>query len=281
VNNSYSRDQGRAKIYKRNEQGLFDLKVNLGIIESNIELTEKNQQELISGDFTYTEKSNRFFHPLQHIPSKIRAGLFAEYGYSYNFDIKCAAPTLICQYARKLGMIEPTPAIDAYLLDRSSIRQNIAQDVGITPEDVKFLINAVLQGARISHYTESSIFNKLGCNHNIISQLQSNSYICLFQEEVKTCWSYIKADITPEYITDIRGRVRTKPLYARDKARIYRELEQQVMGEISSYLKKRKIVMFKEHDGWRTRQMIDVRELASHVRINAGYLIDIDWEVQL
>jgi hypothetical protein len=283
INPIYSKEFKKCKTYIRNKDGIKDLKINLGLSQQAElgKLTEQYQEELTTGLFVYKDCADRQYHRLQFIPSDQRAPLLAKFGYSYNYDIKCAAPTLISQYAGKLGLIDPTPTIDAYLTDRTAIRQLIAKETGITEDQVKFVINAVLHGARLSHYLGGSIIEYFKRNHMIIDRLKANKCLNDLINEFKLCWQVIEYSKPLEYIQLSNGRMRKKLFGSRSKAEIYRQLEKEVMGEISSYLKKKKIVMFKEHDGFRTREIFDVRDLERYVRTNTGYVIDIDYITSL
>lgn len=275
----YSMNNGKCKKYIRNEQGFEELKRFLGQKTVQPLITPAEHQQLVTGNFVYDKKANRSMHPLQNMKSSDRRIFFAEYGYIYDYDIRCAAPTLLSQYARKQGMTEPTPCLDLYIADRTSVRMDISKDTGLTTDQVKFVINAILQGAKISHYTDSAIFKELGRSHHFIDKLKQNQFISDLREEIKIMWSYIKQTITPEYITDKNGKMRRKPLSGRDKSEIYRQIEEEVMREVMRYMKKTncQIRSFSEHDGWRSDKMIDIDELRSYVKSNTGYLIGIDW----
>lgn len=278
-NSTWSIEQHRCKIYRQNSQGLMALKENLGITDPTpAAVTASEREELTSGQFLYQEKSLREYHSLQNIPTPKRQQLLAEYGYIYNYDICCAAPTLITQYARRLGMLVATPALDLYIQDRTLIRNQLAQTYGISQNQAKFLINALLQGARLSHYAEGKIFCELGYNHRLIDQLQQDQYLTQLRQDIKACWHIIGYHVDRQYICDSRGRTRRRPLTGRDKSGVYRSLEQQVMKVVERYIKKNHIKMFKEHDGWRCHHMLDLNELQSYVKSHTGYVIVIDWK---
>jgi hypothetical protein len=39
------------------------------------------------------------------------------------------------------------------------------------------------------------------------------------------------------------------------------------------------ILVFFEHDGWRTNKMYDLNELRSYIKRTTGYVIEIDWSI--
>ena len=70
-----------------------------------------------------------------------------------------------------------------------------------------------------------------------------------------------------------------KQISGRQKARLYRELEEQVMTVIEKYLKRTCNPHLLEHDGWTCKQVIDPIEIRTLVRTKTGYVIDVDMEI--
>ena len=275
VDNHFNYKTGKCKTYKRNQDGFLSLK---NLMNGSI-VTPKQQTELDTGQFEYVEKSNRLWNPLQNLPNRIKRPLFAKNGYNYNYDIQCAAPRLILQYARKCGLNKPTPHMDLYLQDRKFVRDEIAKQTGLTTDEVKFVINAILQGAYITHKYDTSIINHLGGRHLLIDKLKQNEFINNLKEEIKLIWSFIKPHRTQRTITNKNGLSVKLRLTPKDKSEIYRELEELVLKEIQRYLVRTNNRGLLEHDGWTCMNAIDMNELRSLVRSNTGYEIEIDWTI--
>ena len=62
------------------------------------------ENELAALQFNYDDKSDRLWHPIQSIRREYKEPILAERGLRYQYDIQCAAPTLIHQYAQQLDM---------------------------------------------------------------------------------------------------------------------------------------------------------------------------------
>jgi hypothetical protein len=259
---------GKCKQYTRNYDGWSELKRLINGTPSVRTITPRQQAQLDSAQFEYTEKSNRYFNPLQNLPKRVKRTTFKQAGFNYNYDIICAAPRLLLQYARKCGLNKPTPILDAYVADANSLRIQIANETGLTPKEVKLVVNAILQGAPITHRYNSSILLELNNRHLLINNLQTNSSIIKLRTEISSLWKSIKLH------RDIKER-----LNVRVKSSIYRELEQDVLKSIERYLKKTSNHYFKEHDGWMCKMIIDETELRSYVRSMTGYSIETTCEI--
>lgn len=266
----YNMASGKCKQYVRNVVGCHDLYQQVyGTASTPTSITDQQHAQLTTGEFVYTEKANRYFNDIQQLPKRIKRPMLASSGYNYGYDINCCAPTLLLQYARNTcGFDALTPVLDQYILDRQSIRRQIALETDLTENQVKFVINAMLHGAPISHKTDSSIFVHIK-NHMAIDKLKTNSYIQGIKEEIRLMWRSIKPYITS---TSLR-------LSGRDKAKLYRELEQQVILVIKRYLRKTHNKGLLEHDGWTCQKAIDETELRSYVRSHTGYVIKLDWDI--
>lgn len=309
VNNHYSKERGICKQYKLNSLGVSFLKekldnstemnwfeyfntysnhthIHYSVLQVKEEhadaLLAQHANELETGEFEMDSKSNREFHPIQNIPSFIRAVKMAQAGYKYNYDIQSCAPTLILQHAKMNGLTEETPVIDYLLANRKEFRLAIASSCQITEKQTKQIINGLFQGAVISHYAHTRILkDTLNGNHNQINLLQQEPLIQQLTKEIKLCWGYIAKTMTRSMRTDKNGRVSKKPISGREKCAKYRELEEEIRKVIVRYLKKTKNKTFTEHDGWKCERVIDLVELRSLVKSITGYLIEIEYECAL
>jgi hypothetical protein len=268
VDPHYNHLTGKCKKYRRNYDGWAEVKQLLNGFNSIRVLPPEQQVQLDTAQFEYTEKSNRYFNPLQNLPKQIKRTTFKQSGFNYNYDIICAAPRLLLQYARRCGMTKATPTLDAYINDAAVLRTQIANATGLTPKEVKFVVNAILQGAPITHRYNSSILAHLNNRHLLINNLQTNTDMIKLRTEISSLWKSIKLH------RDIKERLSPKV-----KSSIYRELEQEVLKSIERYLKKNNNHYFKEHDGWMCKMIIDDTELRSYVRSMTGYSIEITCEI--
>jgi hypothetical protein len=150
------------------------------------------RQQLGELKFTYTDKSQRLWHPLQNVRRGPKKSALARAGLKYQYDIICAAPRLIQQLARGQGEDAAMPYLDVYLTDRSAIRSKLAQEADVDPETVKRLVNALLCGAHISKKSTTSIYALLDGDVARIEFFRQHPFISGLRKDFKCCWDMIK-----------------------------------------------------------------------------------------
>jgi hypothetical protein len=261
------------KKYVRNESALATLRSNIGL--SQVKLTAELEQQLDTGDFVMTEKSDRFHNPLQYIPQKIRDSLLNNHGFRHKYDIECAAPTLLYQYAKKLatqnGKWLELSYIESYLNDRTSVRNELSIKHNISTSIVKQLLTGLFQGAHLSLNHNTRIFHLLNGNYALIRSLKNDPYMIELVKEIKSMWKVI----TP----NMKQQLNKKRIIGRDKAAKYRELEKEVMSIIKRELKRTKNKFLEIHDGWCCKEVCDITYLRDCVRSSTGYVIKLDWVI--
>lgn len=261
----YNMNTGQCKTYQRNITGVQELKLLLGITTEQPALPQKLMDQIATGEFEYEEKSNRTYNPIQCIPRDIRGPLLANHGYRYNYDIEAAAPTLLLQRAQQVNANFAAPALTNYINNRAQVRDQIALDCIIKPDDVKFVVNALLNGGVISQYRENKILIQLNYDYAAIRRLQHHDLMTGIRQDISAMWRILK----PTFGVSRR-------LTGRDKAGLYRELESQCARVIKRALRKNKIRVFWEHDGWRSNQSVDTAQLVREVKRQTGFVIRLD-----
>lgn len=283
VDSHYSMQAGVCKKYLLNKSNADELAKKIGLRTATLttNIITRYEDELETGNFKYNKTSNRQYHPIQNLPKAIKTQAMQKYGYNYNYDVVCCAPTLITQYARKLGLKTATPNIDLYISNRTQIRELLAQSYSMPERAVKTAITALFQGAFLSFNKETRIYQELEGNTRYIQCLKDDSFVTELRNEIKTVWSQISPTLPRQYSDKKKKNseeFKLKRVSGRQKAQLYRELEEEIMKEIEKYLKRNNHIYLLEHDGWRSRDMIDPIEVRDLVRTKTGYLIDIDWE---
>lgn len=266
----------KCKKYVLNSAGVAELRSLINSSSLPI-LTAQQQQELVSGNFEYKLSNDRFYNSLQNLRREVRQPLLAQHGKPYHYDIVCAAPTLILQYAVNCGLTKSTPALDRYIHNRQEVRKELSQALELPPDTVKRIIHALLHGSSVSCSYMSAIWDYVEHDPARIAWLQQDQYFCELSSDIRECWSAIKASMPVRTITDVHGRVRSKRLSGRDKSQVYRSLERQVMDSVYKFLKKEKNKFFKEHDGFTCENLIDQNSLRTYVRNQTGYVVDFDY----
>ncbi len=277
VADPYYNQHTRACIrYRLNTEGVLKIKQLAGLAEfvPDVELVVLDQ--LATGEFEYETKSNRLFNPIQFYNREVRGRLLNNHGYRYNYDIEAAAPTLLLQQAQRRNPDFVAAALQQYIANRSLARQQIARACEITEDQVKFVINAVLQGAPVSCFRDSRIFNELNCNYDAVRRLQNNTALKEMQKDIRLMWQILKQDFPVRMTTDRLGRTRSAKLSGRDKSGYYRQLESEVGRVIRRHLKRNSVRCLWLHDGWCCDRVVDTPALITEVRQQTGFVIQLD-----
>lgn len=267
----------RCKKYVLNYNGVKELKSLLGNSTVKPIISQEQQLQLVTGEFDYKLSNDRFYNSLQNLRREVRIPLLAEHGKPYQYDIVCAAPSLILQYAIKCGLTKSTPALDRYIHNRQEVRDELAQALELTPDTVKRLIHALLHGSSVSCSYMSAIWDYVEQDPARIAWLKQDPYFTQLHNDIKQCWQSIKQALPQRTQTDKNGKVSSKRLNGRDKSSVYRSLERQVMDAVYKFLKLDKNKFFKEHDGFTCEHLIDQTSLRRYVKQETGYVVDFDY----
>lgn len=261
---------GQCKKYSRNKKGINFIKQQLDVDFVPVEIPEEITESLATGEFQYQEKGNREYHPLQNLPKRIKKPLLSASGYRHEYDIQCCAQTLLLQHAKKLGMTSPTPFLDQYIDDRTSVRNQLAKELELDTITIKKILTAILNGGSISVWHENQIFSYVNHNRLMIYQLQENQYIQGYQKEIREMWKVIRKT---------QSLRKGERFNSKMKSEIYRELEESVRVVIKRYLREHKNMAFIEHDGWTCQRAVDIDQLVYEVKRQTGFVIALDWTI--
>lgn len=278
VDPHFNMNTGLCKKYRLRASALNNLKQQLGI-ETTYQLAPQLLDTIQTGDFDYVEKSDRWYSEAQFIPSKIRGDLLANAGYRYKYDIKAAAPTVLLQRAQQVNHNFQAPALTAYIQDRTAIRNRIAQEATVTVEQVKTVLNALLQGSFLSTWGNNKLYCVLNQDYDVVQRLKSSATLTAIRSDIRNLWQCLRDEFPVEYTTDKNSRQRRRKLSGRTKSAYYRKFERQIATVIQRSLRKQHSRFLWIHDGWQSDQMTDIVDLQSQVRRKTGFLIDIDWEI--
>lgn len=256
---------GKCKRYRRCVEGYAALENILGT--EAVSLTATQQQELASGEFEYVEKSDRLYNPLQMLPRRRRDRVMYEQGYRYDYDIRCAAATLLTQQAQQSDPSLSLPHCEYYLNNRDLVREELSIALNIPTDKIKTILTALFQGAQLGLNPHTRIYQLLNANTSKIQQVKSNQFITSLRSEIRTIWRTIARDMN------------SKRLSGRDKAGVYRALEKRVMAVIRRELRRTHNPHLLIHDGWVCKEISDIKLIREQVRNQTGFVIDIDWTI--
>tara|TARA_R110000744_G_scaffold244960_1_gene361719 strand:+ start:336 stop:1625 length:1290 start_codon:yes stop_codon:yes gene_type:complete len=280
---------GRDEFYDSNRNMSYAKQKSISEVNLGIEWAEQTYQEQFESGFTYEDKSNRLWNPIQNLPSKCRTKLLAKHNFRYDYDISCAAPTLLYQYSRTIQLKlnsrgkwlqGPNPEVleflENYLTNRKHIRQQIAMEADLDYQVVKQLINGMFAGGILGCNKRFQLFRLIGCDYARMTFLQQHPFIIGLKADIQTMWSYIKPSIPDRDKHTRRDGVLT--VNSKTKWNIYFQLERQVLNEVRSYLALPEVNnrYFLIHDGFTTQRPIDVVDLSYWVEAGTGYQVTFD-----
>lgn len=295
VSHHYNMLTGQCKTYTLNPRGVQELCESAGIQHKttyeNVSnwATDSYGEQLETKKFEYVDQSNRLWSPIQNIRSDHRKRVLAEHGLKYQYDIVCAAPTLLYQYSRNIQWMfdqndkyvygpntEVLEVLEDYIENRSALRKDLAQRIELDISNVKKIVNALFAGALLSEHSSSSILALCGNDIARVRFLKQDWFIQSLREDIATLWDYIKA-AQPDIYYEKDGRTRKKSFDSKRKWHIYFEQERLVMDNVRHYLTSNNIQYFNEHDGWSSNKKVDIQELRKYVSNQTGY--DINFEL--
>ena len=283
VDDRYNKDLKTTKKYILNKTGLAELERNFAC-NNNItaysvaEVQDKFQKELETG-IEYKDSSDRLWHWLQHHKREEKQQVFHHSGFLHNYDIVCSAPTLLYQYSKQITPNQkPLAAIEHYIKYRREQRQRIAVECELDIHQVKKMLNRLFQGGQISLYKESECYKELNGDIAKIMFLKQDPFLTELRADISEMWRRIKPATQLRTITDKLGRTRAVALNTKRKTGVYRLLERQVLDSVIRYLKLTENHFFAEHDGWITKELIDIDELVAYIKLLTGFDVEIEYE---
>ncbi|MDN4590832.1 hypothetical protein DBA29_20335 [Xenophilus aerolatus] len=189
----------------------------------------------------------------------------------FNYDISACAPTILIQLAHNVGMLELLQGpIHAYINNKDSMRARIAEELGISRQHAKQILNSLFNGARLAKNNFCAIYRDLPGppvdKNRRMEWLQSDVEISLLKTAIDHAWWKIgrKLDVNTK-----KGAVRWN---------IYFTAERTVLNSIVRYLDEKGLQFFTEHDGFRSSGEVDTDELSGWIKDKTGYDLQIERE---
>ena len=242
-------------------------------------IIDQYHDDLVTGNFTYKQKTFRLWHGFQSVKSEYRKPILASYGYQYEYDIIACAPTLLLQYSRQLGNDLPMPRIQEYLKDRSLVRARLAKEAELNVKDVKILINALFCGAKLGNNKAFSLSHLLNHDESKITFLKQEQFLSELIEEIRIMWSYIYSIIPRVKQPDKNGKLRLKIITSSERWNIYFRLEGTVLASIRKYINNNGLKCFLEHDGWSCKNNINLEELVRYIKNDTKFDVQLEMKI--
>ena len=243
--------------------------------------------ELTQGEFEYDDISSRLWHPLQRLKREYRPRVLAGAGLAHQYDIVCAAPTLLHQHSWRIpqvvddrGRWQQGPmdlwlhTLRDYIPNRQQLRADLARRAEVSIQVAKQIITALFCGAHISRHPTSAINQMLSGDRARIEFLKQDPWLTALREDIAVLWDYLGRTIPRRYVTDTGRKL---PISPRQKWMLYFELERRVLDSVRAYMKQNNIKSFLEHDGWTCDREINPAELQQWIEESTGFCVELDY----
>ncbi len=233
---------------------LYSTDATKGLQQVVLRESEKYREEIISGDFNYTTKSDRYWHPLQRLARSHKTWLFSNSGYCYNYDIRNACYSILYgEYLKKLPDVHERLLEIEKCLHGSTYRDRYRQEYGMSDSCVKTLLIGLLAGGKLTK------FGYLGyLDSETLKRLDTDLGIILLRKDVARLWKTLEVGDTAVL-----------------KWRYYFSLERKVLDSVVNKLVETSNRHFLEHDGWRTTNPVNLVLLKSHILKHTGLNLNI------
>lgn len=297
TNTHWSMYSGKVKQYKINLKGVADVATIMGIdreYNGFTGLTDRLSKLSIDlgvqwaidkynfDEIEYTQKSNRYWHPIQNLPKEIRNGYLVHHGLTEQYDVECCAQTLLHQaYLQQVKKPKNMMYLESYLKDRSSIRRKIADDVGISVEDVKVILTAMNNNSKLQADNRCKTFANVGYDKYKVILFNTHPFITGYKRDISEMWKELGKSVERGTITTKTGQTRKAMLNGKHKSSMYFGLEKQVMDVAYNYLDTHNKKYIKLHDAFVTETLTtnQVGDITTQIKEITNYSINLDREV--
>lgn len=262
--------------------------------ELNVEMTSiilddmksKHSEELSTLIFHYSEKSHRYFHPIQNIKKENRNKLMVDHGLYHDYDIESCAFVLIRQLARACGVTDRLDSFDEYLENKQQIRELIADVWNIPVDTAKTILHALLFGAKPHKHKACSIYTtQLKRDSVKLETLRAWDWIAQLRKDLDVMWDAIRDNSNLVTVKTKKKQRKNKPeeiqvctLSPKEKVGIYFRLEHIVITAIHEYLDMTKNKHFLIHDGFVCAIDLDTDELQCFISRYTGFDIQLKYK---
>lgn len=229
------------------------------------EYKSKYAEELRTCNFKYKETNNRYYNGIQNANKEIKAILFAD-SLPFNYDIRAAGPTITYYCAILNDASEHQMSnLKNYIDNPNELRTYLQELTKLDRKIIKDIINGILYSARLVPNHNIKIF-KLLKNHGVadpaamIKFLKSDEQFSTLRKELNYAWKHILSRRSCD------GKARSA---------FYFEKEKEIVDIAVNILESRGTRIFREHDGFRTDQEIDLKELELAIESHTNIIIKI------
>jgi hypothetical protein len=243
------------------------------------QLEQQHKREMQSQQFSMSEaKSNRYYHPIQKKSAEFKRYLFSKIGMKHHYDIEQAMLTIIVQQAKNNGMQEGCTLLENMMLDKQGTRKMIADSIQMPLDKTKTILNSLLNTTHPTYTNQGLFKSKLNITMEHFVDIFANPLIQQLQDEIDACWSYINPTIALTLAGDfpLTKYNRKSKDQSKIRAAYYFKMERLVVDLVKQQVEYTDNKWFREHDGWYTKNQMDIdklldviaEQLRLHISIN-------------
>ncbi|TWB18840.1 hypothetical protein FBZ89_109227 [Nitrospirillum amazonense] len=251
-------------------------------VRSETDVVRQRFQPVLDGRAVeYHDNGLRRFHPVQNIRRDVRKQVFDGW---WDYDVESCAPTLVYQYAVShyrwvygvQSAAEPFPSILRLINDKAHIRQHVSSLTGLDVSRSKQILQMLFFRANPGMHASNALYSTLGNDPYIFQKLVNDDYVQALRLDAKAMWRYAIARDTHERaslrMSGIKSSTPVSGIRAR-RMNIYLSLERRVMDAIFRQLSADGVTHVIMHDGFMSRDKVDVGKLTRLVKDEMGYEI--------
>lgn len=211
-------------------------------------------------------------HSLQSMPGFVRSAALAG---AWDYDISTCQWTILAQMARRFGI--ECPLTDSYIADKRSLRRKVSDGAGISLEDAKTCITALLYGAvvqrseRAMRWHQGDLVETIGGPAALRLSKQPD-FMALYAEIGKVGGDIVKA--WPRNNGRLFNDLRIKYDSGSELAHLLQGGEAAALRAVA--VQQQGNILLCVHDGWVARDRLDVDALAAHIQTEIGYRLVVE-----
>ena len=199
----------------------------------------------------------------------------------HEVDIDNCHWALLSELSHRQGV--EIPAIDYYLINKDEVRATLAKDLEISLGDAKYVLVALIYGAKLSRSRKgypSAIQERIGL-YSMINACSHRLLVPLYAELKKAARAVVKAakknSSKPGWIINDAGRqISSTSKPAKLLAHLLQGAESEILRVCMEWCPGIVVV---QHDGFASRDPVDIVPLSAHVKERTGYTVSFSHEV--
>lgn len=219
-----------------------------------------------------TGRINAQGHSLQSMPGLVRSAALAG---GWDYDISTCQWTILAQMASRFGI--NCPLTDAYIADKRTLRRKVSEGAGISLDEAKTCITALLFGAVVQQSEKAMRLHPGDLVKDIKVQAalrlsKQPDFMALYAEIRRVGDAIVKA--WPRNNGRVFNDLHIKYSSGSKLAHLLQGAEAAALRAVVTQHQSN--ILLCVHDGWVTRERLDVDVLAGQIETTTGYRLRIE-----